>query len=179
MLDESAEVTSGPTPAALPEFDMSQYEYTLVGVVVHSGSADCGHYYSFIKIRGCDEGKSSSTSSWYEFNDTVVTKFDEKVLLFFFFESSRVVSLPDVSSSPASLKCYQRLPDECFGGEEHIEAFDRDKQQRTMTTRNKNNNAYILVYQKNLPPDTRKESIDASKVSRMLCTSLMFVCLCV
>ena len=78
MLDESAEVTSGPTPAALPEFDMSQYEYTLVGVVVHSGSADCGHYYSFIKIRGCDEGKSSSTSSWYEFNDTIVTKFDEK-----------------------------------------------------------------------------------------------------
>ena len=31
--------------------DDSYYEYELVGVLVHSGSADAGHYYSFIKDR--------------------------------------------------------------------------------------------------------------------------------
>ena len=31
--------------------DDSYYEYQLVGVLVHSGSADAGHYYSFIKDR--------------------------------------------------------------------------------------------------------------------------------
>ncbi len=29
----------------------SYFEYELVGVVVHSGSADSGHYYSYIKDR--------------------------------------------------------------------------------------------------------------------------------
>ncbi len=38
------------------------------GVVVHIGSADSGHYYSFIQDR--------VTSKWYEFNDTVVRDFD-------------------------------------------------------------------------------------------------------
>lgn len=31
--------------------DDSYYEFELVGVLVHSGSADAGHYYSFIKER--------------------------------------------------------------------------------------------------------------------------------
>uniref|UniRef100_A0A8C4VCQ0 Ubiquitin carboxyl-terminal hydrolase 24 n=1 Tax=Falco tinnunculus TaxID=100819 RepID=A0A8C4VCQ0_FALTI len=45
--------------------------YELVGVIVHSGQAHAGHYYSFIKDRrGCGKGK------WYKFNDTVVEEFD-------------------------------------------------------------------------------------------------------
>ncbi|XP_078526269.1 ubiquitin carboxyl-terminal hydrolase 24 isoform X1 [Lissotriton helveticus] len=45
--------------------------YELVGVIVHSGQAHAGHYYSFIKERrGCAKGK------WYKFNDTVVEEFD-------------------------------------------------------------------------------------------------------
>jgi ubiquitin C-terminal hydrolase len=30
---------------------VDSWEYQLVGVLVHSGSADAGHYYSFIKER--------------------------------------------------------------------------------------------------------------------------------
>jgi hypothetical protein len=46
--------------------------YEAVGVVVHSGSAEGGHYYSYIKDR--KKGK------WYEFNDTKVSAFDTKNL---------------------------------------------------------------------------------------------------
>jgi len=37
--------------------------------LVHSGSANSGHYYSYIKERG-DSGR------WLEFNDRVVKEFD-------------------------------------------------------------------------------------------------------
>uniref|UniRef100_A0A672TDQ5 Ubiquitin carboxyl-terminal hydrolase 24 n=1 Tax=Sinocyclocheilus grahami TaxID=75366 RepID=A0A672TDQ5_SINGR len=45
--------------------------YELVGVVVHSGQAHAGHYYSFIKDR-----RGSSRGRWYKFNDNVVEEFD-------------------------------------------------------------------------------------------------------
>ncbi|CDQ84706.1 unnamed protein product [Oncorhynchus mykiss] len=44
--------------------------YELVGVVVHSGQAHAGHYYSFIKDRRSARGR------WYKFNDNVVEEFD-------------------------------------------------------------------------------------------------------
>ncbi|CAK79859.1 unnamed protein product (macronuclear) [Paramecium tetraurelia] len=47
------------------------YQYRLTGVVIHIGSADSGHYYSFIQDR-CDFNK------WYEFNDIFVSSADVK-----------------------------------------------------------------------------------------------------
>ena len=42
--------------------------YDLVGMVVHSGSAGAGHYYSFIKDRSSDK--------WFKFNDTSVEEME-------------------------------------------------------------------------------------------------------
>ena len=42
-------------------------EYSLRGVVVHQGSADSGHYYSFIR---------EEEERWVEFNDTIVMEAD-------------------------------------------------------------------------------------------------------
>ena len=47
-----------------------RYWYNLAGVVVHTGTADGGHYYSFIRDR------YSTTGSWYLFNDAEVKPFD-------------------------------------------------------------------------------------------------------
>ena len=55
-----------------PHVDERMYEYEAVGVVVHSGGAEGGHYYSYIKDR--EKGK------WFEFNDTQVKPFDLKDL---------------------------------------------------------------------------------------------------
>ncbi|GMF57601.1 unnamed protein product [Phytophthora fragariaefolia] len=49
--------------------------YDLVGVVVHSGTSDTGHYYSFIKDRHGTENQR-----WLEFNDEVVREFDAYTL---------------------------------------------------------------------------------------------------
>jgi ubiquitin C-terminal hydrolase len=42
--------------------------YELAGVLVHSGSAEAGHYYSYIKVK--ENGK------WYEFNDSRISEFN-------------------------------------------------------------------------------------------------------
>ena len=45
-------------------------KFMLVGVLVHSGNAEAGHYYSYIRER------PSRSNSWVEFNDADVTPFD-------------------------------------------------------------------------------------------------------
>jgi ubiquitin C-terminal hydrolase len=57
----------------------SYYEYELVGIVVHQGSVDFGHYYSFIKERIPLQG---SEPRWFEFNDTTISAFDPNVISF-------------------------------------------------------------------------------------------------
>lgn len=69
---ESLENTEGN---AFPKKNLSttpSANYELVGVVVHSGQANAGHYYSFIKERR----KNGDRSRWLKFNDTTVEEFD-------------------------------------------------------------------------------------------------------
>ena len=84
------EVTQGD---AAPDDEHADYE--LVGALVHRGTAQDGHYYSFIKDRG-DCGNDSSvtstgsasatlhrtggTNKWYRFDDASVTAFDPRNL---------------------------------------------------------------------------------------------------
>lgn len=46
--------------------------FELVGVLVHAGTAESGHYYSFIRERPT----SRQNESWFEFNDDVVSPWD-------------------------------------------------------------------------------------------------------
>ena len=46
------------------------YEFKLKGVVIHSGMANSGHYYSIIHPRTSEE------NVWMKFNDKIVKSFD-------------------------------------------------------------------------------------------------------
>ncbi|KAI0187692.1 ubiquitin carboxyl-terminal hydrolase [Xylaria flabelliformis] len=54
-----------------PSRDAEPDIFELVGVLVHSGTAETGHYYSFIRERPTNSG-----TSWVEFNDDIVTSWD-------------------------------------------------------------------------------------------------------
>ena len=45
------------------------YEYNLKGIVNHTGTADFGHYFSYINVKD---------DTWLEFNDAVIKDFDPK-----------------------------------------------------------------------------------------------------
>jgi len=72
------------------------WEYKLVGVIVHSGTANAGHYWSYINTRrghaephGSDPNWSKTeTDPWMEFNDSTVRNFN-----------------------------FEKLKEECFGGD--------------------------------------------------------------
>lgn len=75
--DAAGETTGAPGapeaiwgPAGVPVSD--QDEFVLSGVVVHTGTATSGHYYSFIRDR--------ATSQWWRFDDHRVTPFNPKYL---------------------------------------------------------------------------------------------------
>jgi ubiquitin carboxyl-terminal hydrolase 9/24 len=61
------QVKRGEEEEAL-RFPRKYYQYRLKGIVVHRGTADSGHYYSFIQDRKSDH--------WIEFNDKIVKDFD-------------------------------------------------------------------------------------------------------
>lgn len=75
----SVEVTTATTTKnrnslTLKNPRMSSSNYELVGVVVHSGQASAGHYYSFIKER--KRADNTNRNRWFKFNDTTVEEFD-------------------------------------------------------------------------------------------------------
>ena len=60
-----------------------EFDYKLVGVVIHMGVADAGHYISYINIErdgdsseGRQQWLETDKQTWLEFNDSVVTPFD-------------------------------------------------------------------------------------------------------
>ena len=101
------------------------YNYYLVGVIIHIGSADAGHYYSYINTIREGEGNISyfnpkdenCLNSWLEFNDSTISTFD-----------------------------IENLKDEAFGG-----SYDDDNNNYynfRSWNREKTKNAYLLVYER-------------------------------
>lgn len=56
-----------------PENPRQEDIFELVGVLVHQGNSENGHYYSFIRER---PSASGSSTTWLEFNDRDVSEFD-------------------------------------------------------------------------------------------------------
>jgi len=100
-LEEEADLAHGELPdsigapaaaASASRLNPNECSYELVGVLVHQGTADSGHYYSFVKDGSARAHLKKSTSAaagsppanapaqtsndWYEFNDSRVLPFD-------------------------------------------------------------------------------------------------------
>ncbi|MCJ1379414.1 hypothetical protein MMC17_002515 [Xylographa soralifera] len=56
-----------------PDQSIAEDKFILVGVLVHSGNAESGHYYSYIRERPAN---SEDDFSWVEYNDADVGRFD-------------------------------------------------------------------------------------------------------
>jgi len=118
--------------------DEAYYEYNLVGVTVHTGSADSGHYYSYINTirngnkndlneQNYDPNNEKHAMSWLEFNDSNVSKFD-----------------------------VSKLEDECFGGkyeekeETSSSAMGAAGGWNFRSSGEKTKSAYLLVYERKI-----------------------------
>ncbi|XP_045433076.1 probable ubiquitin carboxyl-terminal hydrolase FAF-X isoform X7 [Pipistrellus kuhlii] len=94
-------------------------KYSLVGVLVHSGQASGGHYYSYIIKRN---GKDGKRNRWYKFDDGDVTecKMDDD----------------------------EEMKNQCFGGEYMGEVFDHMMKRMSYRRQKRWWNAYILFYER-------------------------------
>lgn len=55
-----------------PDQPAKEDPFDLVGILVHTGTAESGHYYSYIRFRPAADG----SPTWFEFNDVDVNYFD-------------------------------------------------------------------------------------------------------
>ena len=73
LVDESPpQETTGNNIENIYIEEDSYYMYSLRGVLVHSGTADGGHYYSYIRET---DPNSTHFNKWIEFNDSYITNF--------------------------------------------------------------------------------------------------------
>lgn len=96
-------------------------KYRLVGVLVHSGQASGGHYYSYITQRNVG-GADGERNRWYKFDDGDVTecKMDDD----------------------------EEMKSQCFGGEYMGEVFDHMMKKMSYRRQKRWWNAYILFYER-------------------------------
>ena len=95
--------------------------YDLVGITVHSGQANAGHYYSFIKDRRTDNNNTKRNNKWFKFNDTTVEEFE---------------------------MTEETLKTECFGGEYKVKKSTSSSPNSSLPeNRQRYWNAYMLFYE--------------------------------
>uniref|UniRef100_A0A914WTS4 USP domain-containing protein n=1 Tax=Plectus sambesii TaxID=2011161 RepID=A0A914WTS4_9BILA len=99
---------------AAEDDDRQSTDYLLIGVTVHTGTADGGHYYSFIRDPHDDE-------KWYSFNDADVKLWDpanmalecfggEMTRPMFDTTESRFMDLSFEKANSAYMVFYRRIP---------------------------------------------------------------------
>ena len=113
--------------------------YDLVGVTVHSGQANAGHYYSFIRERKGNSVTNANKNKWFKFNDTSVEEFE---------------------MNDESLKA------ECFGGKFKVKKKEGSS---LPEERQRYWNGYILFYQsrnEHTAPRSPKKSFSGTSSHR-------------
>ena len=87
------------------------YEYKLVGINVHSGTANAGHYWSYINTTR-DPWRAAYADKWMEFNDTHVQSWNylqEVETRCFGNKGSRGFDVAGDSGTSAYMLFYERV----------------------------------------------------------------------
>lgn len=101
------------------------YKYELVGVLVHAGTAEAGHYYSYNKLRSDDtrrpiDSEREEDGLFYIFDDTRVERYD----------------------------LIKNLELDCFGGRTSSLVWDAVQRKQIRRDYDRHNNAYMLLYER-------------------------------
>ncbi|KAF9113716.1 hypothetical protein BGX27_000930 [Mortierella sp. AM989] len=123
---QEAAAVSPTTHLAGGQENSATFQYNLVGVLVHTGTADSGHYYSYIKDRNIASMSGSPSqftngdnSHWYLFNDSKVEEFDAS-----------------------------EIPSKAFGGPEFIPVDSSPYMKSPTRSITKPYSAYMLFYER-------------------------------
>ena len=102
---------AAPTPSALTLKGHGTM-YRLSGVLVHTGTCNSGHYYSFVKDRTTESNPEDEYGSWYEFNDRYVAPFDaaKELAEQCFGGPVRSSPMPSPTSSSTDSSSEQQIP---------------------------------------------------------------------
>ena len=105
----------------LKEHEKEYYLYKLVGIIVHNGYAEGGHYYSYINTTRASVNDQEKSDHWLEFNDSFVKEFDAR-----------------------------KIPDECYGGGDDFAQtiFDDNMVDTSRCNNGKLKSAYMLIYER-------------------------------
>ncbi|XP_072935903.1 probable ubiquitin carboxyl-terminal hydrolase FAF isoform X3 [Epargyreus clarus] len=114
--DSDAEAGAGAGAGAGPEDARPDTHYQLSGIVVHSGQASGGHYYSYVLLR--DNGS----------------------------EAGRWVKLDDGDVTECPMHDEDEMKTQCFGGEYMGEVFDTTVKRVSYKRQKRWWNAYMLFY---------------------------------
>jgi ubiquitin carboxyl-terminal hydrolase 34 len=127
-------ISSSKYPPASPSSGNESHLFELIGVTVHTGTAEGGHYYSFIRERVkrptdnnlatnsdtiLDNQQQSQQHRWYLFNDAEVKQFDPS-----------------------------QIANECFGGEITSKGYDQGSDRFLDFQFEKTHSAYMLFYER-------------------------------
>ncbi|CAF1418467.1 unnamed protein product, partial [Adineta steineri] len=132
--EEKDNESSSKYPPTSPSSPNESHLFELIGVTVHTGTAEGGHYYSFIRERVkrpidsnlstnsdslLDNSQQSQQHRWYLFNDAEVKQFDPS-----------------------------QIANECFGGEITSKGYDQGSDRFLDFQFEKTHSAYMLFYER-------------------------------
>lgn len=129
--------------------------YDLVGVLVHEGTADSGHYYSIIK----DGNSPADKANWYMFNDARVRPFDIAALDDQCFGGKH--STGSLQRSDSTGSSYAAASSAQTAGSSSSLSNKKPPVPGSSSVRAKNNNAYMLFYARSESAPTRTEVSEA------------------
>jgi hypothetical protein len=160
------------------ERDDDYYEYELVGIIVHSGTSDSGHYIAYIKdqtlpssfsssssgLSSAAESKKHGSSKSNAANDENEEKKDDGEDIGQWYEFN------DGEISSFNLK--MSIESECFGGKISSHEYITSTQQLVLNETTNSKNAYMVVYNrvfaKPLPVPSLQQSSTALNRSSTL-----------